>query len=1206
MDNMLPEEISIFFNEIANRLKQDHASVMIGAGFSKNAQPSNSCVKRFPSWNELGDVFMQKLKGKVEDGDRAYADVLKLADELETTFGKTYLNDLVKNEIPDQDYTPSPLHIDLLKLPWKDVFTTNYDTLLERATEQIVDKRFDVVINKHDLIWSKSPRIIKLHGSFPSTVPFILSGEDYRRYPIDYAPFVNTVQQSLLENTLCLFGFSGDDPNFLHWIGWVRDNLGSQNSPKIYLIGVLSLSYGQKKLLESRNIIPVDLSCLCSAETTNNRHYDALLLFVKSLRCYIKADNIEEWTDIAKIPCKEDKKVDYQELYNLWNKSHLKYPQWLILAEKKRNDILDIIDRVHLSIDTVNNFDVPYDLLFLYEFNWRIEVSLYPIMSDWFETYESTVDKYAPFGNSEIESAITPQSHPALNWSDLQVKWADIKLGLFRLYREDGYIDKWNTYYAELKELKQYFTKEQRARFGYECCLFHMCYFNNESLRTCLSEWEVDSSLPYWAAKKVVLQSSILGSDKAANMLEDLLSSVRKELNLSTETTNFANLSNEGYIMLLHRIIAIQNYFGMPNDDYSDRWKQIDKYGCSPWKEMDIFNSKMQYYDSFVQETTVTHSFDVGRTNTTRSSGKNRHAFRLAYSLFRFTEEVGISYSSLNNKTLGKAITVVANYSPNLAYSAMINSGVVEVVSLLFDRKSLFLKSYDDINKIGEQYIQSLSVLFQMSDLDRSTSVYRKMSATLPEVLSRLCCKLSYENRKSLLELIKANYELFIRNIYFQKSDGLISRLIKSFSKEEQYILIPTLIEFPVLDNKDEWKSEPFSHLKYLTEGKNIKVSATAISTLLNNLLVNSGIRYMSLIRLEYLYRSNLLNNSQTKRFAKNLWSITSNSGFPSLSHYHNFVYLKLPHPLEVDPANLLREYIRTTPFLIESKEESSGISIFGGNIPIYANIVGTNNCAESYQWSPEDLNKLASDITDWWHYDKHYLLDTESGFISIADEFKKRFSDVERIIGGVIAQNITIINDDLIGKIKAMVEDLPNYNISNFYLKAALASIFTDTEFNNKELILALCSNSEPQILSAINATIRRIENNIESLDLFKVICENFRCGKTEALRLTVGVVANTLNSQLIITDMDILRNIDLGLQYMFSSQKYETKDTNSDIQNKLEIRLRIAEIIAYLITGEFSYDYSNIIQKWEAEFNSNEEFTEVRNRFLNKLKDN
>ena len=69
------------------------------------------------------------------------------------------------------------------------------------------------------------PRIVKLHGSLPAQFPLIVTEEDYRTYPTKFAPFVNTVQQAMMETVFLLIGFSGDDPNFLNWSGWVRDNL---------------------------------------------------------------------------------------------------------------------------------------------------------------------------------------------------------------------------------------------------------------------------------------------------------------------------------------------------------------------------------------------------------------------------------------------------------------------------------------------------------------------------------------------------------------------------------------------------------------------------------------------------------------------------------------------------------------------------------------------------------------------------------------------------------------------------------------------------------------------------------------------------------------------------------------------------------------------------------------------------------------------
>lgn len=127
---------------------------------------------------------------------------------------------------------------------------------------------------------------MKLHGSFPSHRPFIITVEDYRTYPTHFSPFVNMVQQSMMENSFVLIGFSGDDPNFLSWSGWVRDNLGMENMPPIYLCGLLNLAPPQERVLQERGVIPVDLSPLFPKEKDLNnalRHKRALAWFLLTL-----------------------------------------------------------------------------------------------------------------------------------------------------------------------------------------------------------------------------------------------------------------------------------------------------------------------------------------------------------------------------------------------------------------------------------------------------------------------------------------------------------------------------------------------------------------------------------------------------------------------------------------------------------------------------------------------------------------------------------------------------------------------------------------------------------------------------------------------------------------------------------------------------------------------------------------------------------
>ena len=62
---------------------------------------------------------------------------------------------------------------------------------------------------------------------------------------------------------MVLFGFSGNDPNFIKWSGWVRDNLGYSNAKRIYLISIQTPSDSESKLYHEQNITVIDLSLIC-------------------------------------------------------------------------------------------------------------------------------------------------------------------------------------------------------------------------------------------------------------------------------------------------------------------------------------------------------------------------------------------------------------------------------------------------------------------------------------------------------------------------------------------------------------------------------------------------------------------------------------------------------------------------------------------------------------------------------------------------------------------------------------------------------------------------------------------------------------------------------------------------------------------------------------------------------------------------------
>jgi hypothetical protein len=260
---------------------QHGAAIMIGAGFSRSAARHVDGQKKMPLWYEFSKKLVRELNPN--DTDVSFSDPLRVAEEFRAYFGQAALNDRIRFEIDDDAWRTGNLYTSLLKLPWSEIMTTNWDTLLERAAKDIHSPYYTPVTKPSDLSWAPSPRIVKLHGTIGATDTFTAAQEDYRCYPEKFAPFVNFARQVFIENELCLLGFSGDDPNFLQWAGWVRDNL-SDHARRIYLVGALNLSAARRKHLESINIAPIDLwDAVKHVDDRDRRHQMATELFLQAM-----------------------------------------------------------------------------------------------------------------------------------------------------------------------------------------------------------------------------------------------------------------------------------------------------------------------------------------------------------------------------------------------------------------------------------------------------------------------------------------------------------------------------------------------------------------------------------------------------------------------------------------------------------------------------------------------------------------------------------------------------------------------------------------------------------------------------------------------------------------------------------------------------------------------------------------------------------
>ena len=128
---------------------------MVGAGFSRNATLIESDAVDIPLWRDIARELFNRLYPQYADDDPQNAgkdavaayDALRLAQEYETGFGRSDLHKFLQELVRNSEFNPGDMHQRLLRLPWRDVFTTNWDTLLERTTPRIAERAYSVVQN---------------------------------------------------------------------------------------------------------------------------------------------------------------------------------------------------------------------------------------------------------------------------------------------------------------------------------------------------------------------------------------------------------------------------------------------------------------------------------------------------------------------------------------------------------------------------------------------------------------------------------------------------------------------------------------------------------------------------------------------------------------------------------------------------------------------------------------------------------------------------------------------------------------------------------------------------------------------------------------------------------------------------------------------------------------------------------------------------
>lgn len=783
-----------YIDEIASGLIEHHAAVLVGAGFSRNADTANDSVtEMMPLWGKLTDMFCDRLG--IAESERKYMSTLAIAQQMAETFGRPCLDNTIKSAMNDEVYVPSDIHRALVSLHWTDIFTTNYDTLLERACVDVTDRKYHIVRNQDDLIYSAGlPRIIKLHGSFPSNGPFIITEEDFREYPHDHAPFVNTVQQSMLENTFCLIGFSGDDPNFLKWIGWIHDNLGLDHSPIIYLITHKQVTQAKINDLVSKKIRVINLyeiqkyvdSTLIPESVEYTR--EIYRRFLEDLRT--RSDEVyrtiqywpgSDWDKFFDGSCSS-----IEDIHASLIKVHDSYPGWIVAPFDRHTSISRLISGIEQTYFNKVRFSkgqrvsvaegekllkraqekdrlitkekmICLCLDIVYEYVWLYSIIGRPIPIQYISDLTPFADEYTHLSNDYKTSERDKKLH-------------FIYFEFMRSYRIHGYDDEWKKLYNSVSKL--HLSINEHNALIYEDIYHDICNLEFGNINNKADGIVADAHMNIWALRKASIWALTGRYSEAVGLLHDAINNLRYEdIDISAKS-DIREQSIESCLITLY------NFAVQARDTSSGVFKDYSK------EDSLLDDSKNRFISDFIWEHDNTRyadfltdiyylesnnrtspAYDIGSSTTSVRFGGSNKDFLTAIEFIGFREATGIPFrisNVVNKRGVMGAAKRIAPYSALYPIVLSVLTQDDKIISQIWSRNYMSGLTVKDADGLVDLCNSALNTA--LDNIDASTNIFfnKKLIefplTIMPEILSRLCSRCSPDKFSQILKTIVRLY----------------------------------------------------------------------------------------------------------------------------------------------------------------------------------------------------------------------------------------------------------------------------------------------------------------------------------------------------------------------------------------------------------------------------------------------------------------
>lgn len=204
-----------FLREYVKQVNEGEAALFVGAGLSRAAG--------YKDWKQLLGDCARRLN---LDLDREHDLVAVAQYYINLNDSRSELNTIIREEFRKRK-SLTENHRVISRLPISIVWTTNFDTLLEKAYEG-VGKSVDVKSRDEDLLQPTPERevvLYKMHGNISRPDEVIICKDDYEQYGRKHPLFQQALERDLVDKTFLFLGFSFTDQNLGYTLGHLRSLL---------------------------------------------------------------------------------------------------------------------------------------------------------------------------------------------------------------------------------------------------------------------------------------------------------------------------------------------------------------------------------------------------------------------------------------------------------------------------------------------------------------------------------------------------------------------------------------------------------------------------------------------------------------------------------------------------------------------------------------------------------------------------------------------------------------------------------------------------------------------------------------------------------------------------------------------------------------------------------------------------------------------